>query len=84
MGNVRFGKPIYEMRSDPLMERSDGWDGFDVRRCDRRLLGDYVCIGNRLRETGGTHMSTFYLIGAVVSAGLMVYLVIALLNAEEF
>jgi len=29
-------------------------------------------------------MSTFYVIGAVVSACLMVYLVVALLNAEEF
>jgi K+-transporting ATPase KdpF subunit len=29
-------------------------------------------------------MSTFYVIGAVVSTCLMVYLVIALLNAEDF
>ena len=28
-------------------------------------------------------MNTFYVIGAVVSAGLLVYLVIALLNAED-
>lgn len=28
-------------------------------------------------------MNTFYAIGAVVSAGLLVYLVIALLNAED-
>jgi K+-transporting ATPase KdpF subunit len=28
-------------------------------------------------------MNTFYLIGAVVAAGLLVYLVLALLKAEE-
>ena len=28
-------------------------------------------------------MNTFYVIGAVVSAALLVYLVIALLNAED-
>lgn len=28
-------------------------------------------------------MSIFYLIGAVASAGLLVYLVVALLNAED-
>jgi K+-transporting ATPase KdpF subunit len=28
-------------------------------------------------------MNTFYLIGAVVSAGLLIYLIVALLNAEE-
>lgn len=29
-------------------------------------------------------MSTFYVIGALAAAGLMVYLVIALLKAEDF
>ncbi|MDN5934573.1 MAG: K(+)-transporting ATPase subunit F [Nitrosospira sp.] len=28
-------------------------------------------------------MNTFYIIGAVVAAGLLVYLVVALLNAED-
>jgi len=28
-------------------------------------------------------MNTFYLIGAIASAGLLVYLVVALLKAEE-
>jgi K+-transporting ATPase KdpF subunit len=28
-------------------------------------------------------MNTFYVLGAVVSAGLLVYLVVALLNAED-
>jgi K+-transporting ATPase KdpF subunit len=28
-------------------------------------------------------MNTFYVIGALASAGLLVYLVVALLNAEE-
>jgi K+-transporting ATPase KdpF subunit len=28
-------------------------------------------------------MNTFYIIGAVVSAGLLVYLIVALLNAEN-
>ncbi|MBC7414715.1 MAG: K(+)-transporting ATPase subunit F [Herminiimonas sp.] len=28
-------------------------------------------------------MSTFYVIGALVAAGLMVYLIAALLNAED-
>lgn len=28
-------------------------------------------------------MSTFYIVGAVISAGLLIYLVIALLKAED-
>ncbi|KIO49771.1 K(+)-transporting ATPase subunit F [Nitrosospira sp. NpAV] len=28
-------------------------------------------------------MNTFYIIGAVVAAGLLIYLVIALINAED-
>jgi K+-transporting ATPase KdpF subunit len=28
-------------------------------------------------------MNSFYVIGAIVSAGLLIYLVLALLNAEE-
>ena len=28
-------------------------------------------------------MNTFYIVGAVVAAGLLVYLVVALLNAED-
>lgn len=28
-------------------------------------------------------MNTFYVIGTIVAAGLLVYLVVALLNAEE-
>jgi K+-transporting ATPase KdpF subunit len=36
-----------------------------------------------MRKTGGTQMNTFYIIGAVVSACLLVYLTIALLKAED-
>ena len=37
----------------------------------------------RLRKAGGKTMTLFYVIGAFVSTGLLVYLVVALLNAED-
>jgi K+-transporting ATPase KdpF subunit len=36
-----------------------------------------------MREAGRTAMNTFYVIGAVVATGLLVYLVVALLKAED-
>jgi K+-transporting ATPase KdpF subunit len=46
------------------------------------VAGD-LRLGDRLREIGRTAMSTFYIIGAAVSVALMVYLVVALLKAED-
>ncbi|CAG9932913.1 K+-transporting ATPase, F subunit [Candidatus Nitrotoga arctica] len=36
-----------------------------------------------MRQAGGTSMNTFYVIGAAVATGLLVYLVVALLKAED-
>jgi K+-transporting ATPase KdpF subunit len=38
----------------------------------------------RLRKAGRAQMNAFYVIGALSSAGLLVYLLVALLNAERF
>ena len=46
-----------------------------------RLAG--LCAGRRLRQFGGRKMNVFYLIGAAAAAGLMVYLLVSLLNAED-
>jgi K+-transporting ATPase KdpF subunit len=67
-----------------LWENDDGHDGYSIYRCNRRPLVGDLCIGNWLRETWRSSMNTFYVVGAVVSVCLLVYLVIALLKAEEF
>jgi len=35
------------------------------------------------KQTGASIMNSFYVIGGLVAAALLVYLVVALLNAEE-
>jgi K+-transporting ATPase KdpF subunit len=46
------------------------------------FIGDVrFCRG--LRKADETLMNTLYLVGAVVAAGLLVYLIVALLNAEN-
>jgi K+-transporting ATPase KdpF subunit len=61
----------------------DDDDGHCIYRCNRGDVAGGLRVGNRLREIGRTAMSTFYIIGAVVSVGLLVYLVAALLKAED-
>jgi K+-transporting ATPase KdpF subunit len=58
-------------------------DGHRIYRVDRRIFADDMGVCMRLREIGGTSMNTFYILGAVVATGLLVYLVIALLKAED-
>jgi K+-transporting ATPase KdpF subunit len=65
------------------LESDDGYDGFSIFERDCGPLARHLCIGNWLREAGGSSMSTFYIVGAVVSVCLMVYLVVALLKAED-
>ncbi len=40
-------------------------------------------LRRRVRQIGRYAMNIFYLIGAVASAGLLIYLIVALLKAEE-
>jgi K+-transporting ATPase KdpF subunit len=65
------------------LESDDGYDGFSIFECNCSPLARHLCIGNRLREVGRSSMSAFYIVGAVVSVCLMVYLVVALLMAED-
>jgi K+-transporting ATPase KdpF subunit len=60
-----------------------GGDGYRIYRGNRCILAGNLCVRRRMRQAGGTSMNTFYVIGAVVSAGLLVYLVMALLKAEN-
>ena len=60
-----------------------GGDGYRIYRGNRCILAGNLCVRRRMRQAGGTSMNTFYVIGAVVSAGLLVYLVMALLKAED-
>jgi len=63
---------------------SEGVNGHCIYRGDRRLCSDHLRICVRLRCPGRRQaMNLFYVIGAVAAAGLMVYLVIALLKAEN-
>ena len=47
------------------------------------MLAPDLGIGRRMRKAGETAMIPFYLVGAIAAAGLLLYLVVALLNAEE-
>jgi K+-transporting ATPase KdpF subunit len=52
------------------------WRNGRFSACVRRL-------GRRLRCAGRAQMNSLYVLGAVASAGLLVYLVVALLKAED-
>jgi K+-transporting ATPase KdpF subunit len=68
----------------PAFGEQHGFDGRHGRSGYRAALACHLGLGARLRQTGSAPMNTtFYIIGAVVSAALMVYLVIALLKAED-
>ena len=62
---------------------SEGDDGHRIYRCDRGVpAGDLrVCRG--LRQAGEEAMNIFYVIGAVVATALLIYLIVALLKAED-
>ena len=62
---------------------NDGYVGFSIFKCDCGLMARNLCIGSWLCEAWRSIMSTFYIVGAVVSVCLMVYLVVALLKAED-
>jgi K+-transporting ATPase KdpF subunit len=63
--------------------RCGGDDGYHFRWRDRGVSAYHLGARDRVRETGRAAMNTFYVIGAVVSAGLFVYLILALLKAED-
>jgi len=60
-----------------------GEHGHRFFRPDRGVFSNDVGACDRLPQTGATAMNTFYFVGAVVAAGLLVYLIVVLLNAEN-
>jgi K+-transporting ATPase KdpF subunit len=62
-------------------ERGD--DGPSLSRSNRCLLSDDRGFRRCLRQHGGTSVNPFYVLGAVVACALLVYLVAALLMAED-
>ena len=63
------------------LDRSD--DGHCIYWGNRSVSTDDLCVRCGVRQTGGKPMNMFYVIGAAVAAGLLVYLVVALLKAED-
>jgi len=58
----------------------EGTNGHDLHRGDRRLCRDLLGADSRLRQAEGRKMNLFYVIGSLTSAGLLVYLLAALLK----
>lgn len=67
----------------PFGEHGDGYDGLDIFGCNCGLVARKLRVCNWLCEAWRSSMNTFYVVGAVVSVCLMVYLVVALLKAED-
>jgi K+-transporting ATPase KdpF subunit len=58
-------------------------DGHRIYRRNHRVFAGDLRVCDRLRKTGRTSMNAFYIVGALAAAGLLVYLVVALLKAED-
>jgi K+-transporting ATPase KdpF subunit len=58
-------------------------NGHRIHRSNCALLRNDLRLCVRLRQAGEPSMTLFYMIGAIVAGGLMIYLVVALLKAEE-
>jgi K+-transporting ATPase KdpF subunit len=58
--------------------------GFPVYGFTDRVLCGHRSIGLRLRTTAQAVMSWVYILSSVLAAGILVYLVIALLFPEKF
>jgi K+-transporting ATPase KdpF subunit len=61
-----------------------GIHGPDLSRADRRIFLHEHSARARLRTTKETIVSLFYVLGGIVSIGLLLYLIIALLKPELF
>jgi K+-transporting ATPase KdpF subunit len=58
-------------------------DGHSVFSCNRGVFSGDFRIRDWVQQVGRTAMNMFYVVGAVVAIGLLIYLVAALLNAED-
>jgi K+-transporting ATPase KdpF subunit len=58
--------------------------GFSVSGSTDRVFRDHRNSGLRLRTAAETLMSWVYILSSVLAAGILVYLVIALLFPEKF
>jgi len=61
-----------------------GMYGLSVSGSRRRAGVGHVRIDRRLRQAGSAQVTWLYVLSGAASAGLLVYLVYALFNAEEF
>ncbi len=58
-------------------------DGYGFWWCDSRFFSADLRARRWLRFLGGKAMNMFYLVGAGVAVLLLIYLVVALVNAEK-
>lgn len=67
----------------PSKQPVESDDGYRFYRSNRSAMAGDQQPRCRVRQTGEEAMNPFYLAGAVVAAGLLVYLIAALLKAED-
>jgi K+-transporting ATPase KdpF subunit len=58
-------------------------DGFRLRRSDRRFLAAVARFGGRVRSFGEEEVTWAYVLSGLTSLALLVYLVAALIRAED-
>ncbi|MMZ71585.1 F subunit of K+-transporting ATPase [compost metagenome] len=58
-------------------------DGHSIYRRNRGVFPAALGLHKWLQQAGRTSMNMFYVVGAVVAVGLLIYLLAALLNAED-
>jgi hypothetical protein len=81
-----FTKPLDLRGYSSLYQHKpfEGENGHRIYRRYRALLRRDVRVRGRLRKTWrGPAMNLFYVVGALAAGGLLVYLVVSLLKAEE-
>jgi K+-transporting ATPase KdpF subunit len=69
--------------SDLLQDRLENRRGLVVHRGDRRVSAADVGTGGGLRRAGAQTVTWIYVLSAIISAALLVYLVVALIRAED-
>jgi K+-transporting ATPase KdpF subunit len=69
--------------ADPRPDRLEYQRGFVVHCGDRRVSAAVLGIGGGLCRAGAQTMTWIYVLSGVVAAALLIYLVTALIRAED-
>jgi K+-transporting ATPase KdpF subunit len=66
-----------------FVERKEVSHGRGLSIGDSSLLADYACVGGRLRCLREKEVSWSYGVSGALALGLLIYLVVALVRAED-